>query len=102
MVNSQGGGSARLSYGDRVFESLLLRRRVRLASAQPRSQLRTPRRGGGLRVDGDVIRDGPAANRCCLALFLCRALMQSHLGKAPPFYNDTRAAVETTARGTSV
>jgi hypothetical protein len=53
-------------------------------------------------VGGDVIRDGPAANRCCLALFLCRALMQSHLGKAPPFYNDTRAAVETTARGTSV
>jgi hypothetical protein len=38
----------------------------------------------------DVIRDAPAANLRSLPLFLCRALMQSHLGKAAPFCNDTR------------
>src|ERR1700730_16515752 len=55
-----------------------------LTCAQPHNWLRTPHLGGGLRVGWDVRGDGPAANRCSSALFLCRALMQSHFGRATP------------------
>src|ERR1700694_5019818 len=55
-----------------------------LTCAQPHNWLRTPHLGGGLRVGWDVRGDGPAANRCSSVLFLCRALMQSHFGRAIP------------------
>ena len=51
------------------------------------------RRGirGGLRVDWDVRRDGLAVSRPSLTVFLCRALLQSHFGKAQTGCRLTRA-----------
>jgi len=54
---------------DREFESVSLRRPVRLSS-EPRGRRRkAPHFGGGLRVAGDVRRDVPVTNRCSLTFF---------------------------------
>ena len=53
------------------------------------------RRGirGGLRVDWDVRRDALDVSRPSLAIFLCRALLQSHFRKLRPVANGAQAAV---------
>jgi len=53
-----------------------------LTSAQPRNRLRTPRLGGVCAWAGTREGDGPARELAPWPFFLCRALMQSHLGRA--------------------
>ena len=67
---------------DREFESTLLQRGVCLCSEIQSCRRRAARFGGALWVRGHVRRGVPHASRHHLALFLCRAVMQSRLGKA--------------------
>jgi hypothetical protein len=77
---------------DQEFESGFLQRGVYLSSAPRGCRRKAPHFGGGLRVAGDVRRDGLAAIRDSFALSLCLALMQSHLGKAQTVCSNAQAA----------
>jgi len=83
--NASGLGTSRTasaSERDRGFESSFSSGESVLTSAQPHNRLRTPRLGGGLRVGWDVRRGPGGREPVLLGPFLCRALMQSHFGRA--------------------
>ena len=86
-----------LPWWDRGFESAFLQQPVCLTSELWTLWAKGAAFAASLRTQRDVRMDALAASRPSLAVFLCRALMQSHFGKLRPIASDAQTAAMVTA-----